>query len=41
VLQSLTLKEFAGQLPDLQSLTITPDVLTQLLAKLSGGTESR
>ncbi|NUR71999.1 MAG: SPFH domain-containing protein [Hamadaea sp.] len=41
VLQSLTLKEFAGQLPDIQSLTITPDVLTQLLAKLSGGTESR
>ncbi|NUT23040.1 MAG: SPFH domain-containing protein [Hamadaea sp.] len=41
VLQSLTLKEFAGQLPDIQSLTITPDVLTQLLAKLSGGAESR
>lgn len=37
VLQALTLKEFAGQLPDIQTLTITPDVLTDLVSRLAGG----
>ncbi|WP_117209683.1 SPFH domain-containing protein [Allorhizocola rhizosphaerae] len=36
VLQALTVQRFAGRLPDIQALTITPDVLSQLLAKLAG-----
>lgn len=36
VLQALTFQRFAGQLPDIQSLTITPDVLTDLLGRLNG-----
>ncbi|HZM75463.1 MAG TPA: hypothetical protein VFC19_07035 [Candidatus Limnocylindrales bacterium] len=46
VLNALTVKEFAGQLPDIQALTITPDVLvrvrgaelTHLLPKVAVGT---
>lgn len=38
VLRALALKEFAGQLPEIGQLTITPDVITGLLAKLQGGT---
>jgi regulator of protease activity HflC (stomatin/prohibitin superfamily) len=34
VLNALALKEFAGQLPEIGQLTITPDVVTNLLAKL-------
>jgi regulator of protease activity HflC (stomatin/prohibitin superfamily) len=37
VLQALTLQEFAGQLPDIKALTITPDVVTDLLSRLAGG----
>jgi regulator of protease activity HflC (stomatin/prohibitin superfamily) len=36
VLQALALKEFAGQLPEIGQLTITPDVVTNLLANLNG-----
>jgi hypothetical protein len=39
-LQSLTLKEFAGRLPDIGQLTITPDVVTSLLAKFHGNASS-
>jgi uncharacterized membrane protein YqiK len=35
VLQALALKEFAGQLPEIGQLTVTPDVVTGLLAKLT------
>jgi regulator of protease activity HflC (stomatin/prohibitin superfamily) len=35
VLQALALKEFAGQLPEIGQLTITPDVLTGLISRLS------
>jgi hypothetical protein len=42
VLQALALKEFAGQLPEIGQLTVTPDVVTGLLSKLTnsngGGT---
>jgi regulator of protease activity HflC (stomatin/prohibitin superfamily) len=42
VLQALALKELAGRLPSIGQLTITPDVLTNLVAKLTGdGTASR
>lgn len=34
VLFALTAREFAGQLPDVQQLTVTPDLLTGLLARL-------
>jgi len=37
VLQALALKEFAGHLPEIGQLTITPDVVTGLLSKLTGG----
>jgi regulator of protease activity HflC (stomatin/prohibitin superfamily) len=37
VLQALTLKEFAGQLPEIGQLTVTPDVVTGLIEKLSNG----
>lgn len=36
VLQGLALKEFAGHLPKINSLVITPDMLAPLLAKLGG-----
>jgi regulator of protease activity HflC (stomatin/prohibitin superfamily) len=35
VLQALALKEFAGQLPEIGQLTVTPDVMTGLLSKLT------
>ena len=35
VLQALALKEFAGQLPEIGHLTITPDVVTGLIGKLT------
>jgi hypothetical protein len=31
-------REVAGQLPEIGQLTVTPDVVTGLLAKLSPGT---
>lgn len=37
VLLALALKELAGQLPDIGSLTVTPDVLTGLLARIGEG----
>ena len=37
VLQALALKEFAGQLPEIGQLTVTPDVVTGLLSKLTNG----
>jgi regulator of protease activity HflC (stomatin/prohibitin superfamily) len=37
VLQALALKELAGQLPEIGQLTVTPDVLTGLLGKLTNG----
>ena len=40
VLQSLALKEFAGKLPDIGQLTVTPDVVTGLLAKFNGNASS-
>jgi regulator of protease activity HflC (stomatin/prohibitin superfamily) len=35
VLQALALKEFAGQLPEIGHLTVTPDVVTGLIGKLT------
>ncbi|WP_238017123.1 SPFH domain-containing protein [Dactylosporangium sp. AC04546] len=35
VLQALALKELAGQLPEIGQLTVTPDVVTNLLGRLS------
>ncbi|GAA4677273.1 SPFH domain-containing protein [Phytohabitans rumicis] len=35
VLQSLALREVAGQLPEIGQLTVTPDVVTSLLGRLS------
>jgi len=35
VLQALALREVAGQLPEIGQLTVTPDVLTGLLGRLS------
>jgi len=35
VLQAMTVREFAGKLPDIKALTITPDVLTDLLTRLA------
>ena len=35
VLRLLAVKELAGQLPDIGQLTVTPDVLTDLLTRLS------
>jgi SPFH domain / Band 7 family len=40
VLHALALREVAGQLPEIGQLTVTPDVVTGLLAKLSDGTGS-
>jgi hypothetical protein len=40
VLRALAFKEFAGQLPEIGQLTITPDVVTNLLARLNGGASS-
>jgi len=37
VLQALALKEFAGQLPEIGQLTVTPDVITGLVSKLTNG----
>ncbi|WP_026924482.1 SPFH domain-containing protein [Glycomyces arizonensis] len=37
VLQSLALRELAGQLPEIGQLTITPDLLTGTLARLADG----
>jgi len=37
VLQALALKEFAGQLPEIGQLTVTPDVITGLVARLANG----
>jgi regulator of protease activity HflC (stomatin/prohibitin superfamily) len=38
VLHALALREVAGQLPEIGQLTVTPDVVTGLLAKLAGDT---
>jgi hypothetical protein len=35
ILHALALRELAGQLPEVGSLTITPDVLTGLLDRLN------
>src|SRR5262245_49028275 len=35
VLQALALKEFAGQLPEIGHLTVTPDLVTGLIGKLT------
>jgi regulator of protease activity HflC (stomatin/prohibitin superfamily) len=35
VLRALAIKEFAGQLPEIGQITVTPDLLTTLLAKLN------
>jgi len=40
VLQALTLKEFAGQLPEIGQLTVTPDLVTALLQSLTTGASS-
>jgi regulator of protease activity HflC (stomatin/prohibitin superfamily) len=40
VLQALALKEFAGKLPEIGQLTVTPDVVTGLLAKFNGNAGS-
>jgi regulator of protease activity HflC (stomatin/prohibitin superfamily) len=37
VLQALALKEFAGHLPRIGQLTVTPDVVTGLVSKLTAG----
>ncbi|GAA2028421.1 SPFH domain-containing protein [Catenulispora yoronensis] len=37
VLFALALREFAGQLPEIGTVNLTPDVLTGLLNKLAGG----
>jgi hypothetical protein len=36
VLKALAIKEFAGQLPEIGQLTISPDVLSDLLTRLNG-----
>jgi regulator of protease activity HflC (stomatin/prohibitin superfamily) len=38
VLFALALREFAGQLPDIGTLNLTPDMVTGLLSKLANGT---
>lgn len=35
VLQAMTVREFAGKLPDIKALTITPDMLTDLLTRFA------
>lgn len=37
VLRALTVREIAGQLPQIGQLTVTPDVVTDLLARLAPG----
>ncbi|HET8659447.1 MAG TPA: SPFH domain-containing protein [Micromonosporaceae bacterium] len=37
VLQALALKELAGQLPEIGQLTVTPDVVTGLVTRLTNG----
>ena len=37
VLFALTLREFAGQLPEIGTVNLTPDVVTGLLSRLAGG----
>ena len=39
ILRALALRELAGQLPEIGQLTVTPDVLTGLVAKLGGTAE--
>ena len=39
VLQALAVKELAGQLPSIGQLTVTPDVVTGLVAKLSSAAD--
>jgi hypothetical protein len=34
VLQALVLRELAGQLPEIGQLTVTPDVVTDLVTRL-------
>ncbi|BCJ71670.1 hypothetical protein CS0771_12140 [Catellatospora sp. IY07-71] len=41
VLQGLALRELAGQLPEIGQLTVTPDVLTGLLARFGAGSADR
>jgi regulator of protease activity HflC (stomatin/prohibitin superfamily) len=41
VLRALALKEFAGQLPEINQLTVTPDMLTGLLSRLGPGDSTR
>lgn len=40
VLLALALRELAGQLPEIRSLTVTPDLLTSALARLTGTGDS-
>jgi regulator of protease activity HflC (stomatin/prohibitin superfamily) len=37
VLHALALRELAGQLPEIGQLTVSPDVLTDLLSRLGRG----
>ncbi|QOC94636.1 hypothetical protein [Micromonospora craniellae] len=37
VLRALTVREIAGQLPQIGQLTVTPDMLTDLLGRLEPG----
>ncbi|MEV4753846.1 SPFH domain-containing protein [Micromonospora sp. NPDC049559] len=37
VLQALAMKELAGKLPEIHQLTVTPDVVTELLTRLAAG----
>jgi len=37
VLFALALREFAGQLPEIGTVNLTPDVVTGLLSKLANG----
>lgn len=39
ILQALALRELAGQLPEIGQLTVTPDVITGLLARLGSGNQ--
>ncbi|MBY8875600.1 SPFH domain-containing protein [Micromonospora sp. PLK6-60] len=41
VLRALTVREIAGRLPQIGQLTVTPDVVTDLLARLAGPTAAR
>jgi hypothetical protein len=35
----MAVRELAGQLPDIGTLNLTPDLLTPLLARLTAGTD--